>query len=126
MLENVETKSNLAIETSDIMDNKLNDQIMVISNSVSSFKKVIGSLEEIIPRINTVSNNILNIGDQKDDIIQSVGATASVTEQVSTSSEQIAASSQQLSESSQEIASSMQNLIELSRSMIKAIEQFKI
>ena len=126
LLENVKTKSNLVIKTTDNMDNKLNEQITVISKSINSFKEIINNVEDIIPRINAVNNNMNDINNEKQNIIQSVEVTASVAEEVSASSEQIAASSQQLSGSSQVIASSAQDLSELSKNMMEAMKKFKI
>jgi methyl-accepting chemotaxis protein len=126
LLENVITKSNLIIKTSEVMDDKLNGQIIVLSNSINSYKEIICNIEEIIPQINAVSNNMNNIDEEKGTIISSVETTASVSEEVLASSEQIAASSQQLSASSQEVASSAQDLSELSKNMMEAMEQFKI
>lgn len=126
LLENVKTKKNLVIKTSDIMDDKLNEQITTIDNSIKSFKEIIDNVEEIIPRINAVNNNMNDINNEKNNIIQSVEVTTSVAEEVSASSEQIAAASQQLSASSQEVASSAQDLSEVSKNMMEAMKQFKI
>ncbi len=126
MLHNVITKSNLVIKTSDNMDDKLNEQIKVISNSINYFREIMDNIQEIIPRINTVSNDMNDINNEKESIIQSVEATVAVAEEVSASSEQIAASTQELSASSQEVASSTIDLSELSKNMMEAMEQFKI
>ncbi|MDF2522857.1 MAG: methyl-accepting chemotaxis protein [Clostridiales bacterium] len=126
LLENVIAKSNLVIKTSDDMDDKLNEQIRIISVSVNSFKEIIDNVEEIIPIINVVSKNMNVIKIEKENTIKCVEATSSVAEEVSASSEQIAASSQELSASSQEVASSAQDLSELAKNMMKAMEQFKI
>lgn len=126
LLGNVLTKSNQVIKTSDNMEDRLNGQIAVISNSIDSFKQIIDNIEDIIPKISAVSNNMNDIDTEKENIIQSVEATSAVAEQVSASSQQIAASSQQLSASSQEVASSAQDLSELSKNMIEEMNQFKI
>jgi methyl-accepting chemotaxis protein len=126
LIEDVISKSDMAIKTSDVMNDKLNEQIAVIDESMSSFKGIIESVEEILPKIADANNNMSHINTEKHHIIKSVEATASVAEQVSASAEEIASSSQELTASSQEVSSSAQDLNNMSQNMMNAVNQFKI
>jgi methyl-accepting chemotaxis protein len=126
LLENVMNKSNNVIKTSDNMDNKLSLQIEVIKNSINSFKEIIDEIDKVIPTVVDVSNNMKEIDAEQGNVINSIEATAAISEQVSASSEQISATAQQLSLSSQKVAISAQNLNELSTDMINSINYFKI
>ncbi|NLM13583.1 MAG: methyl-accepting chemotaxis protein [Epulopiscium sp.] len=126
LLDNMITKSNLVVETSEHMDTQLNEQIRVIRNSIQSFREIINDVEDVIPKINGVSTYMNDIDHEKETILQSVEATTSVAEEISVASKQIALSSQELSASSQEVASSILDLSGLSKNMIEVMEEFKI
>lgn len=126
LLERVVSKSDLVMETSDSMGYKLSEQIEIINNSIGSFKEIVENIEDVIPRISTVSNNMIYINSEKQNILHSVEATVSVTEEVSASSEEIAASSQELSASIIEIDSSIQEISNLSLDMMDLMGQFNI
>lgn len=126
LLENVTSKSDLVVKTSDIMEGKLNEQVAIVNNSITSFSEIINNVESIIPEIVGVTNNINDINEEKGNIIKSVEATTAVANEVSASSQEIAASSQELSASSQDVASSAQDLNAASQNMVEIINRFKI
>ena len=126
LLENVASKSELVVKTSDVMEVKLSEQVVIVNNSINSFTEIIGNVEGIIPEIIGVANNINKIDTEKKNIIESVEATAAVATEVSASTQEIAASSEELSASSQDVASAAQDLTGASQDMMEMITRFKI
>lgn len=126
LLKNVLNQSNSAVETSDITDSKLTEQMTIVKHSLNSFVDIIENVEDIIPKMNHVDNTISQINNEKNEILRSIDTAAALSEEVSASSQEIAASSQQLSASSQEVANLSQNLHNLAIDMLKTMNQFKI
>ncbi|MEL7598049.1 MAG: methyl-accepting chemotaxis protein, partial [Clostridiaceae bacterium] len=61
LLDVIMKDSNLVVNTSQNMKDKLSNQIVIIKNSTESFKDIIEEVEKIIPKINDVNSNIEKI-----------------------------------------------------------------
>ncbi|MBU3113533.1 methyl-accepting chemotaxis protein [Clostridium lacusfryxellense] len=114
------------VNTTEVVNDELDNQVSIIEVSISSFKEIIISIEDIIPQIQEINKEALDISKEKDSIIKRVDTSSNVAEGNSAISQQIAASSQELDASSQEVASTASKLDDMSKDMIKSIDKFNI
>ncbi|MFD3158598.1 methyl-accepting chemotaxis protein [Haloimpatiens sp. FM7330] len=114
------------VTNADKTNDKLRSQIIIINNSINSFKTIIDKIEKVSPKISSINESATNIIERKENIIEKVESASSVAEEISASSQQISASSQQLSASTEEIASSAQTLNTMTEEMKKQIQEFKV
>ncbi|OAV41022.1 methyl-accepting chemotaxis protein [Clostridium saccharobutylicum] len=98
------------VQESVMMDDEMRNQAKIIENSILSFKKIIGAVDEVIPKIETVKTSAENIENHKNTILNRIDGLSSVSAEVSASSEEISASSEEVNASTEEVASSAQVL----------------
>ena len=51
------------------MDDELINQVKIINSSITSFKKIIEAVNEVIPKIETVKNSAEDIDNDKNSIL---------------------------------------------------------
>lgn len=126
LLDAIMKESNLVVDTSQSMKDKLSNQMEVIKNSTDSFKNIIEEVEKIIPKINDVNNNIEKINTNKQNIIKDIESVSAVSEEFSASTEQITAAAEELTSSTDEVAGSSEGLSDLTKEMMECVNQFKL
>jgi methyl-accepting chemotaxis protein len=126
LLQGISSESDAVVQSSNNAHNILQNQVVVIKTSISSFKEIVENIEGIIPKINEVNNNIVKIDNQKEVIIDKINETSRSSEQISAFSEEISSSTEEMSSSSSEVANSSGDLNKLTLELKKAVEQFKI
>ncbi|MEG0773033.1 methyl-accepting chemotaxis protein [Clostridium sp.] len=121
------SKDNLEVmNTSKNMSCKLDNQIQIINNSMTSFIDIIDNIEEVSEMITKVNSNINSLNHEKDKILQGVENVTKGAQEVSAYTEEILASSQELSSSTQEVAASSQELRKKAEDMIEAVNHFNV
>jgi len=108
------------------MDRELNDQVSVINTTVGSFKRIIKSVNDIIPMIDEANKSAIVVNKQQDFIIEKVGETSSIAEEVSASSEEIAASAEEMSASTQEVNATAKTLMDMTLKIRNLVDKFKV
>lgn len=126
LIEVILHEGELIAETSDDMNDKLNNQVIKLDRSTNSLKMVINYIEGIFPKISDIHSNIVVINEEKQNIIEDTKAISSALENVSSSVEDISSSTQEVSASSQEIAASAEQLTDITQQMVKNIDKFQI
>lgn len=126
LLNGISAETETVITTTDNVNEDLSKQILVIDNSITSFKNIVGAIEKILPQINEISGEMNKLNVEKNSVIAKVENASAVAEENSASSEEISATSEQMSASSQEVSKSSEVLSEKANKMIEAINQFKI
>jgi methyl-accepting chemotaxis protein len=126
LVDAISSESNYVIESSESMNEKLNNQTTIITKSVDSFKDIMTDIEETLPKISRISESIIVIDSEKGKIIKSAEKVLQMAEEISVATEEVSAATQQLSASSQEIAATSMNLNDKAQSMNDAVERFKI
>ncbi|MBU5439259.1 methyl-accepting chemotaxis protein [Tissierella sp. MSJ-40] len=124
--KNVIKESEVVVNTSENMNEKLMQQISIINNSLSSYKDIINSIEDILPNIQEVNFNIGKLNEDKVHIMSNIENTTAVAEEVSASSQQIAAATEELNVSSEEVAKSAANLNDRAKKLVDSIMYFRI
>lgn len=116
----------LITETSEDMNDKLNNQMAKLDRSTDSLKTVINYIEGIFLKINDIHNNIVIINEEKQKIIEDTKAISSASGNISSSVEEISSSTQEISASSQEIAGAAEQLTDITQQMVKNIDRFQV
>lgn len=126
LLLNVLSDASSTVDTTNVVDSELTNQVNVIKNSISSFKEMISAIGVILPQIEQITTSAVAINSKKDTLLASVNETSLVAEATSASSQEISASAEQMNASSEEVASTAESLSEMTRSMLEEINQFKL
>jgi methyl-accepting chemotaxis protein len=126
LILNISKDSKTIINSADGMNSELGNQINIINTTMDSFRKIIKSVNHIIPMIESISFSASSITAEKDSIINSIETLSSIAEEASASSEEIAASSEEMSASSQEVTATAQVLNNTTTEMMRLVEKFKL
>ncbi|MCT8977043.1 methyl-accepting chemotaxis protein [Clostridium sp. CX1] len=126
LIEVVLHEGELIAETSDNMNDRLNDQVIKLNSSTDSIRTVISYIEEVFPKINNIHNNIVAINKEKERIIEDTMSMSCASGNISASVEEISSSTQEISASSQEIAGAAEQLTDITEEMVKNIEKFQV
>ena len=126
LIGNISKDSKDLIESSGNMDRELNNQVSVINTTVGSFKRIIKSVNDIIPMIDEANQSAIVVNKQQDLIIEKVGETSSIAEEVSASSEEIAASAEEMSASTQEVNATAKTLMDMTLKTRDLVDKFKV
>ncbi|MFL0198013.1 methyl-accepting chemotaxis protein [Clostridium sp. WILCCON 0269] len=126
LIQSITKESNVVINTTESMDNELNKQGSVIDSSITSFEDIIGSIDEVTPKVKKINDMSIEINNDKDLIIERIDEVSSVAEEISASTEEISATSQEMSDFTDKIAQSAETLDSSSKKMLEKVSKFKI
>lgn len=121
----VSTDTNTMIKTTDVVKSELINQKTDIDTAIQSFSNITKAVDEVNPKIHSVSISAVKIDDEKDSILQKIEEASSISEEVSSSSEEISASSEEMSASTENVSLTAQNLHNLVKGMLNNIDKFK-
>lgn len=126
LIKSVSRESELVTDISEDMNDRLNEEMDIITKSVDSFKDIIVNIENVFPQIGRIASNINIIDTEKAKIISHIEEAIQKSGDISAATEEISASAEESSASSQEVALSSENLSIKAQNMINSINQFKI
>ena len=114
------------VNTTDSVKGQINSQQNDIYTAITSFEKITEAVDDIIPKINDVSDSIEILQHKKVVILEKVEGASAISEEVAASSEEIAASTEEMNKATEEIAASIEALRDTSKSMSENIDLFKM
>ena len=126
LINTISKDTGAIINSTGTMDNEIEGQIVIINQSVVSFKKINTALDEIIPKIAEVTSSAGKIDEDKNSIIGKIETVTSTSEEVAASAEEISASSQEISSSAQELDSTSKLLNSMGKNMLEKVNMFKL
>lgn len=126
LIGNISKDSKEIIESSGNIDKELNNQVSIINTTVGSFKEIIKSVNNIIPMIDEANKSAIVVNKEQNFIIEKIGETSSIAEEVSASSEEIAASSEEMSASTQEVNATSKILMDMTLKIRELVDKFKV
>jgi methyl-accepting chemotaxis protein len=126
LINEISKNTGVIVQDSVEMDDELISQVNIINSSITSFRKIIESVNEVIPKIETVKNSAEDINKDKNIILGRVDGVSSVSLEVSASSEEIAASSEEMTAATEEVAAAAQILSNMTNEMINEVNKFKV
>lgn len=131
--ENIYAVINNLFEQTKVMANassRLDQSLEVgkgnVENTVSSFKKIIDQVSEITPMIENMQKQFDKITIQKDDIIQRVGKSTAVSEEITGASQEILSATTELLGVTKHIKEAVVTLTDYANDNQKAINAFEI
>lgn len=126
LISDITNETNTVLSTTEHVSHNINSQISVIDSSIISFREIVDAVEKIIPQINSVSESMKKVTQDKYYIIEQIEGASAVAQENAASSEQISASSHEMSESSATVAKSAEELSDNANVMFAALSQFQI
>jgi len=126
LISNISKETSGMVHNTGTISNKLNNQLENIDIAVNSFKKIVISVDEIIPKIQSVSVASKNVNEEKNLILEKIETVSAISQEVSASSEEIAASSEEMSASSQAVSSTAEELSSMTSDMLERANKFKL
>lgn len=126
LIKGVSRESKLVTDISEDMNDRLNEEMDIITKSVDSFKNIIVNIENVFPQVGIIANNINIIDAEKARIVRQIGEAIQKSGDISAATEEISAAAEESSASSQEVALSSESLSIKAQDMINSINQFKI
>jgi methyl-accepting chemotaxis protein len=122
----ISSETSAVVSTSKSASLDLNSQIGIIGDSATTFKSILLSIDNIFPKIQSVSEYIIALQDEKIELINMVETATSVSQEITASAEEISASTQEVNALSEEVASAAKSLEILSNNTLLKINEFKI
>ncbi|WP_026889039.1 methyl-accepting chemotaxis protein [Clostridium beijerinckii] len=126
LINEISNNTETIVKESVAMDGEMANQARIIDNSITSFKKIIHSVDEVIPKIEVVKSSAGKIENDKDAILTRINGLSSISVEVSASAQEISASSEEMNASTEEVASSAQILSNMTNQMIEEVNRFKV
>ncbi|MDU1052782.1 methyl-accepting chemotaxis protein [Clostridium baratii] len=123
----------LLIERTSKIDKQLSDQTEIVSNAIRVFSAISLSINDIIPKIETMSKAFYNIKESKSEILEKVDNVSAISQEISATTEEVTASVEEFHSISESILGTAENLtaftgdvkIELERFKVKPIDQIE-
>ncbi|GAA0077731.1 methyl-accepting chemotaxis protein [Clostridium sp. CTA-5] len=126
LINGVSEDTRAIVDDSSIINDKLTDSSLVITDSLSSFKNIIVSIDEIVPRINDLNVASQDINKEKNTIFEKIEKSTSIAQEMSAASEEVVASLSEMNEGCEGVSTTANNLNELTNTFESEIQLFKL
>ena len=126
VIENVLQEGDKIIYSTNGMNKEMINQKENIEKTIESFNNVAMSLENIIPKIEVISEISYNNNNRTSNIISSVESVTAVSEELAATTEEVAATSQDFTQSSKTIEYVSNIILEIMSDLNEKIERFKL
>ncbi|KMT22871.1 methyl-accepting chemotaxis protein [Clostridium cylindrosporum] len=126
LVKAIAVETDEVISTTEEVNELLNEQGDIASDTIKSFENIIVSVKEIEPVMKETNVSLNKVRDSKEFVVNKVEGISAVSEQVSASAQQIAASSEELLASSEEVESFANDLNNESETLKEKVDVFKI
>ena len=113
------------IISTDNITNDVKNQTVVVNNTITAFKEISDSVEEMIPKMYSIAKDFVALDSEKDSLVTNITNISAVSEQISATSQEIYASSEELSSASSEVSNSAQKVSTLSNELNESFDRFK-
>ncbi len=122
----ISAETNGVIDTTKEVNELINEQGNVASDTIESFENIIVSVKDIEPVMKETNESLVKVSDSKDIMISKAEGISAVSQQVSASAQEIAASSEQLLASSEEVANFAVELNDESEELKDKVNLFQV
>ncbi|WP_125153031.1 methyl-accepting chemotaxis protein [Clostridium rectalis] len=126
LINSISIDSNNMIKNSGYMEEELSNQMIVIENTMSSFKEIIKMLSKIMPIIKGLGENASSIGMESDGIFEKINEVSVVAQEISASIEEISSSVEQINLHSENVTTASQVLTDMTKDMLVNVNKFKV
>ena len=114
----------IVISTDNITQDVKN-QTIVVNNTITVFKAISDSVEEMIPKMYSIAKDFVALDSEKDSLVTNITNISAVSEQISATTQEFYASFEELSSASSEVANSAQKVSTLSNELNESFNRFK-
>jgi len=126
LISNINKETQVAVKTTDLGKDSLNNQSALIEDSIKSFALIFKAINTILPRVGNINKSIENINIEKDLILSKTLNISGISEENAASAEEISASIQEINTSFSNVATSAQTLSSSTNSMMIEVDKFKL
>ncbi|MBW6411266.1 methyl-accepting chemotaxis protein [Clostridium weizhouense] len=126
LINGVSEDTKAIVDDSSIINGKLTESSLVITDSLSSFKNIIVSIDEIVPRINDLNVASQDINKEKNTIFEKIEKSTSIAQEMSAASEEVVASLSEMNEGCEGVSITANNLNDLTNTFENEIQLFKL
>jgi methyl-accepting chemotaxis protein len=126
ILNDINREVGMVATTSANTSQVLTEQTEVVVTTMEGISEIMDSIQLMLPQIEEITAAIIDVNQDKNNILFTAESTAAVSEQNSASSEEISASTIELANSYNEIERSIKGLEDLSKEMITEVRRFKL
>lgn len=126
LINEVSEEAYFIVNSSGKVSEELNQQNISISSSIQSFRGIIESVNEVIPKIQQVNKATIGLVKEKDEITSMVEESSATSEEITASFEEILAVTDEMSKTSIELYDTVEILKEMNENIVKQISKFKI
>lgn len=116
----------LLIEKTSKIDKQLSDQTEIVSNAIRVFSAISLSINDIIPKIETMSKAFYNIKESKSEILEKVDNVSAISQEISATTEEVTASVEEFHGISESILGTAENLTAFTGDVKIELEKFKV
>lgn len=113
-------------ENTNDMKTELESQVNIINKTMESFEEIINAVTIIIPKVQSINRSAIEVGKDKNDILDKIESASAIAEEISASSEEITASTDEMNNLSNVVASTAIALTDMTKKMIEQQNKFKI
>lgn len=126
IMEGIMEEADTAFAMMDTMDEVVSDQTNAVDNTTDTFNVIASNIENIIGRIDDISQSIAIMEKDKDDVTYAMQNISAVSEEAAAASQEIAAATQEQKNSIAEMVASSKTLNQLSLELRKHVEVYKV
>jgi methyl-accepting chemotaxis protein len=126
IMEGILKEADTAFAMMDTMDEVVAEQTDAVDNTAKTFNIIATNIEDIINRINDISESIAIMEKDKDDVTYAMQNISAVSEEAAAASQEIAAATQEQKNSIAKMVASSRNLNQLSLELRKHVEVYKV
>lgn len=126
LVEGISTNTNKIVEQTSVMNEELTQQGEVIRGTIDSFEAIIGSIDEVLPKIGTAEKTVREVDSLKDTIVNDVDEIAHISEGNANSAQTISAAAEELSATIREMSGIANALKKSTGEMREGVDHFKV
>ncbi|HZJ58345.1 MAG TPA: methyl-accepting chemotaxis protein [Clostridia bacterium] len=126
IMEGIMEEADTAFAMMDTMDEVVSDQTNAVDNTTDTFNVIASNIENIIGRIDDISQSIAIMEKDKDDVTYAMQNISAVSEEAAAASQEIAAATQEQKNSIAEMVASSKTLNQLSLELRRHVEVYKV
>lgn len=125
IVSNILKNNDEIITNTNTINDDVQNQAIVVNNTIAVFREISNSVEEMIPRMYSIAKDFVALDEEKDSLVSNITNISSVSQQIASTTQEIYASSEELNSVSSEVANSAQKVNILSNDLDESFDQFK-
>lgn len=126
LIESMDRENNSIVALADSLEKQLSVQLETLNSSIIAFNKVLDNVDTMTPVINSVTDNISVIQDNKIHILKSIELASCASEEISESSKEVAALTEVTQLASRDIYNTSNILNDIVKEISQTVHKFKV